>query len=131
MNTKRFLVSWAAVFAFVFFYEYLLHGQLLVGMYEQTAHLWRSAEDSKMEFIFISQILFAALVTFLFTRNYENKGVKEGLRFGFYLGLLLGVIEIGKYCYMPIPGNLVLSWMVGVIVEGIGAGVVVSLVYRE
>jgi len=131
MNRKNFILATAAVFAFVFAYEFILHGHLLKGIYQETAHLWRAKEDYNIVFILLSQLGFSAMLVFIFTRNYENKGLKEGLRFGLYIGLLLAAIEIGKFCYMPVPLWLVLTWAAGMLVKSIGAGAIASLIYKK
>ncbi len=120
-----------AVFVIVSAFEYLVHGVLLQGLYEQTAEFWRSQEESKFIFLLISQIWFAAVVVCIFTCKYEGKGIGEGARFGLYIGLLLGSIEIGTYCYMPIPLILTLTWVIALILKGVGSGIVLSLTYKK
>ena len=131
MNTKRLTLSFVAVFVFVFLYDFAVHGQLLTELYEQTSNLWRPKGEHKMEFIFASQVLFSAMIAYIFTRNHENKGIRESVRFGLMIGLLIGATQIGTYCYMPIPLALTLSWTVAEIVKGLGAGIVLALVYKE
>lgn len=131
MNTKRCLISVVAVFAFVALYEWLVHGVLLMGMYEQTADIWRPKGEENMAFIFLSQILFSVMIAFIFTRNYEGKGIGEGVRFGSYMGLLLASIQVGTYCYLPIPLALTLAWVVAEVLKGIGSGVVLSFTYKN
>jgi len=120
-----------AVFAFVFAFEYLFHGILLQGLYEQTASVWRPKEEHSMVFLFLSEILFSAVAVYFFTRNYEAKGIGEGVRFGLLVGLLLGSVEIATYCYLPIPFALTGAWVIAAILKGLGAGVVSSLVYKQ
>lgn len=131
MNKKRYVISLFVVFVFVALYEFLAHGVLLMGLYEQTAALWRPQEESNMVFMFLSQLGFAAVFAYIFTLHYEDRGVGEGVRFGLYIGILLGTIEIGTYCYMPIPMVLMLSWVLVSLLKGLGSGVVVALVYRR
>jgi len=131
MNTKRFILATIAAFLFVGAYEFVLHGQLLKGIYQETAHLWRAEGEYKMAFILISQLSFAAMMIFIFTRDYENKGIPEGLRFGLYIGLLLASIEIGTYSYMPVELSLALAWTAGMLIKCLGVGVIASLVYKK
>lgn len=131
MNVKRYVIAVIAVFIFVFLYEYLLHGMLLTDLYEQTKNLWRPENEHNMAFIIASQLGFAIMMTYIFTCNYEAKGIGEGVRYGLYIGLLLGAIDLGTYCYMPIPLTLTLSWVGGSIVKGLGSGVVLALTYKK
>ena len=133
MNTKRYLIAALALSVFTIAFDFLLHGMLLQDAYKSTAALWRPEAEmqSYMGLMFLTQIVFASGFAFIFTRNYEGKGVGEGVRYGLYLGLLLAVIEIQKLCYMPIPLSLSLTWAISVVVWGLLAGIILSLVYKE
>ncbi len=131
MNKKRYVISLFVVFVFVFLYDFLVHGFLLKGIYTQTAQLWRPEEEYKMLVMFMSEFCFSAVLAYIFTLNYESKGIGEGIRFGLCIGMLLGAIEIGKYSYMPIPIVLMLSWVLASLLIGLGSGVLLSLVYKR
>lgn len=131
MNTQRFAISVVAVFIFVFVLEFVVHGILLKETYESLAHLWRPEAEMKSAFMFISQILFSIMISFIFTRNFEGKGVQEGVRFGVMIGLLLGSIDIATYCYMPIPLTLTLSWFGASVLKCLGAGVLLTFTYKK
>ncbi len=131
MNIKRYCFSFVAVFAFIFLSDYLCHEFFLAELYEKTSELWRAKDEHIMIFIWLGELGFAAVVAFIFTRHYEDKGVMEGLRYGLYIGLLLAVLKIGTYGYMPIPLVLTFSWMAISIVNGLGVGLVLALVYKE
>ena len=131
MNTKRYVLAVVAVFVTVFVYEFLVHGVLLMDMYEQTADMWKPQEESSMLLMNFSQLAFAAVLVFIFTRNYEGKGAGEGVRFGLLIGLLLVAIELGVYCYLPVPMALWLAWIVIALGKGIISGLVAGLVYKN
>jgi len=131
MNKQRYVISLFVVFVFVSLYEFLVHGFLLKGIYTQTAALWRPEGEGNMLFIFASQFGFSAVLAYIFTLNYEGKGIGEVVRFGLYIGMLLGSIVIGTYCYMPIPMVLMLSWVLASLLKGLGSGVILSLVYKR
>lgn len=133
MNVKRYIIAVVVVFVFTFAYDFTLHGVLLSDTYKSLAHLWRPEADMQamMPFMVVGQLLLAVIFTFIFTRNYEGNGIGEGLRYGLYAGLLLGAPQISSYVYMPIPASLTATWVGGMVVWGILAGIVVSLVYKE
>ena len=130
-KNKSYVLSVAAVFALVFAYDFIVHQNILADMYERTADLWRAADDMNMLPMFVSQLLFAVVFVFIFTLNYENKGVEEGMRYGFYIGLLLAAINLGTYSYLPIPFALTVSWMLAALLKCLFCGVVTALVYRR
>jgi hypothetical protein len=132
MNTKRFFLSVIVVFGFVFLYEGFVHGHLLMEAYQATAGLWRPMGDHMdfMKFMMLGQLAQAFMITYIFTRHYEARGVKEGLRFGLYIGLLLASIDLAAYSYLPVEFSLVASWMGASLLKGVGAGAVLALVYK-
>ena len=132
MNNQRFILSVIAVFAFMFAYEFIVHGQLMMPMYMETQQLWRPEESMKelMPWSLGICLALAAAITWLFTRHYEGKGMEEGVRFGLYVGLIMGLVQAGAYVYLPISLNLAIAWLVVYVIEGIGAGVILSLTYK-
>jgi len=131
MNKQRYFISVLATFVFVFLYDFLVHGFLLGDIYKQTAQLWRSEEEYKMHVMLLSEFGFSAVLAYIFTLNYEGKGIGEGIRFGLCVGMLLGAIEIGKYSYMPVPIVLMLSWVLATLLIGLGSGMILSLIYKR
>lgn len=131
MNTKRYALAAVATFVFVFVLEFLWHGVGMMSLYESTSDVWRPQEETNMAFLTASQVVYALVIAFIFTRNYEGKGVGEGVRFGLMMGLLVGSIQIGTYAFLPVPLTIPLLWVAAEVVKGIGAGVVLSLTYRS
>jgi hypothetical protein len=130
MNSKKFGLAALAAFGFVFAFEFVVHGVLLKGMYVETAHLWRTEEDSKMLFITMGQIVFALVAAFFFTKICDTEFFKNnGLRYGLMLGLILASPTIAAYCYMPVPLALWMSWVGAETLKGLGAGIVITFVY--
>ena len=132
MNIKRFVMAAVAAFVFVFAFEFVLHGILLKSIYEATSNLWRPmGSGTKYSlFMLMSQAGYSAVAAFIFTRHYEARGIGEGVRFGLYIGLLLASLEVGTYCYLPIPVKLTIAWVVGGLLKGLGTGTAVALVYK-
>ena len=92
MNTKRFMLAFVATFLFVFLFEGLWHGVLMMPLYEATEEVWRPRAESSMAFLTLGQLLYALLFNYILTRNYEARGIGKGLRFGLLKGLGAGVI---------------------------------------
>ena len=131
VNIPRFLASAAAGFVFIFVSDFVIHGQILADTYAQTPDLWRPHDEMIMEWMMGGQILLALITAFIFTRNYEGKGLKEGLRFGIMLGALFAVMMSFSYAWMPISLMLALSWAASGIVQGLGLGIIFALIYRK
>jgi hypothetical protein len=131
MNTKKYFLAVGAVFITLFVINSFVHGFFLADEYRATEDLWRSQSERKMLLFLFTQFLFSASFVFIFTRNFENKGIDEGIRYGTYVGLLLATLEFGKYCHMPIGFDLALSWMFAAFFGCAICGAVASIVYKD
>lgn len=133
MNNNRYLISVIAGFVFVFIYEFIVHGFLLIPTYAMTPYLWRGQDEMLSLFpISVSvQFIMVAVLCFIFTRHYEDKGIKEGIRFGTMIGLLMGIGSFGMYTYMPISFTLALSWFASILIETIGLGILFAKLYKD
>jgi hypothetical protein len=132
MNPKRFLLAWIGVFVVIFGFEWLFHGMYMKEMYLQTASLWRTEAEMHALFhwMLIGQFLFAGIFSYIFTKGYENKGIGEGVRYGFLIGLLMGAPQLIMYAVAPYPMEMIVKWIVGGIVEFCLAGVAAAALYR-
>ncbi len=130
MNIKRYVLAFIGVFFTVFIWDFLIHGVLLMQVYEHTQHLWRTQEESNMLFMFLSQVIFSLVFVFIYTKHSRaGDSGESGASFGLRIGLLLSAIELGKYCYMPVPFALVAVWISSQAIKGILAGVVTAKIY--
>jgi hypothetical protein len=129
MDTKKYLSTVFAVFVALFTFDFLANNFLLKDAYIETISLWRLRSEQNMFLILLTELLYSAVFVYIFTRNYEDKGTSEGVRFGFYIGLLMATTQFGKYAFMPIPFSLAFSWMVSGIISSVISGVIASVVY--
>lgn len=133
INIPRFLVSVIAGFVFIFGFDFIIHGQVLADLYAETADLWRPPEEMETYFPFMmgSQLLLALITAFIFTRNFEEKGIGEGIRFGLLLGTLLALLSATTYVWMPIPLLLAVYWAAAGLMQGLGLGIIFGLLYKK
>lgn len=136
MNTKRWLLASVAVFVAIFVLEFIIHGVLLQGVYQQTASLWRPMADMQrlMWIMWLGYLVFALFFTFIYAKGYEKgkPGLGQGFRFGFYVGAMLSVLHgFGWYAILPISLALSFYWFVAILVESIAMGIAAGLVYHE
>jgi hypothetical protein len=142
-STKKCVISVIAVFAFLFVYDWLVHGVLLMDMYRQTAALWRPEADMKgmLPLCILYHLLLAGVLTCMFGkyRNYEASTCStgkpddakkchrgRGICFGTHIGIILGLVHASGYIWMPIPAALAGAWFAAGVLQGIGAGLVLS-----
>lgn len=133
INWKRYLLATAAVFVFLFFFEFLIHGILLMDTYGETPSVWRSMSEMEANFPFtiLLQLLLAAWLTYMFSQIYEGGGISNGLRFGLYFGVFAGLLSGSWYLVLPISAKLGWSWFATSIAEGLGAGALLGSIYRK
>ena len=72
LNVKQWALATVAAFVAMSVIEYLVHGVMLSGWYQQYPNYWRSPEDmmSNMHWLYIGHVLFAALFSYMYTRGY-------------------------------------------------------------
>jgi uncharacterized membrane protein YagU involved in acid resistance len=107
----------AVVVVFIVFgaLQFVVHGTLLSGWYDKTSNLWKPEDQmkSRMLWHFISQLVFAFLFCFIYSKGFEqNKGhVGQGLRYGIYMGLIVYLpLQISYYVVLNVPSGWFLAW---------------------
>ena len=133
MINKRLAICTLVVFVFMFFYEFGFHGILLQADYEQLPNIMRADDDAQslFHFLLLGLLLMSYMICVIFERGYENKGLAEGARFGLLLGLLLSGPSLVFYAVMQFPGDLVVKWFAGGLVELVLAGMVLATAYGQ
>ena len=133
MNIKRYAASVIVAFIFAFLFDMIAHGHLIMPLYEATEELWRTTDEME-QFYPLSmtvQFLSVAVLTYLYTRNHEGKGIGEGIRFGVIIGLFVGIGWAGMIAYMPIPVTLAGAWFAASFIQMVGLGFLFSLIYKN
>ena len=133
MNTNRYMMASAAAAVAFFFYGFVVNVIMLDGFYMEnlSQQMFRPEGSQLMWAIMLSCILQALVLGYIFLRNYEAKGWMEGVRFGFWIALFYGSVQLISFALMPISANVLL---VGVIADGLGyicLGAVFALVYKS
>lgn len=133
MNFKRYIGAALAQFAFIFFYEWFVHGHLLSGFYHETPQVWRPYDEmmANMPFGMGFQLVLSAWTAFVFTQLFKEGGVSNGLRFGLYFGVFAGLLAASWYLWLPVPAIVGWSWFASGIVEWLGGGFILGSIYHE
>lgn len=133
INKKSFLITSLFIFVAIFITDFLIHGLILKGQYEATASLWRS--ESEMQGVFhwmlIGQAVIALFFTRLFTHGYQNKGIKEGVCFGFMFAGIFAGNDFILYTVTAYPMSLVWAWIGTRFAQSILLGVIAAKVYKQ
>lgn len=128
---KGMILGGVAAFVFVFAFEFLVHGFLMMGMYEATATVWRPQTESNMVVMLLSQFLFAMAIAFFYPIVGPDKECKKAAPFGIGLGLVMAMPQIASYSYLPIPISISLAWAAASFVKAFGSAVIVAKVFNK
>lgn len=131
INLSRFILCTLVLTIFSFLYQWLVRSTLLAEDYAAFETLWRSKEEMSMmlgEMLFFN-VLLSGVITLLYSRHHEGLGIDEGVRFGVYIGLLIGTLSAMAFLWLPITTSLATLWFVDGLVFSILAGILLSLTY--
>jgi len=129
---KKMLIGVVAVFITLELLDFLIHGVILMSTYAAMQNVWRPDMMAKMWVLHVVKIITAFFFVLIFSKGYENKGIMEGLRYGFYIGMIVSSgFAFGSYASFPIPHALALHWFILTLGEYLIAGVVVAQVYKQ
>lgn len=133
MNFKRYIAATVALFFFIFLYEMVVHGFLLMGIYEETSTIWRPFKEMQGNMLMTMgfQLALSAWVAFAFTQIYPEGGINKGLCFGLFFGVFAGILTSMWYLWLPVPAILGLGWFGLGVGEGLGGGFLLRLIYRK
>ena len=114
MNMRRFLTTTLAVFVFVFISQWIIDSYILVKLYVATAPIWRNFKEMLLNLPLTLCFMFvlSAWTTIVFYRICPEGGLRNGLCFGFYFGILIGLFAASWYLWLPVPPMLALGWFI-------------------
>jgi len=127
---KKVLMGAIAVFVVLEVVDIIIHGVILGSVYMNMPNVWRPDMMDKMWIMHIVKIVNAFILSFIFSKGYEGKGIWEGVRYGLYVGLMLSIgMAYGTYAMIAIPYSLALQWFIYGLIEYVIAGVALALVF--
>ena len=132
MNKEKFILSCLSIFTFIFLFDWVMHDFVIKNFYEDAPSLWRHNKGI-LSFLFwrvFGQITLAVFFCLIFLHGYEDRGLGEGARYGLLIGLLMTAPIFILYATQPLPKNLFIFWLVGVVLKLILAGIILAAIYR-
>ncbi len=135
LNVKQWIIASIAVFVGMSILEFIIHGVILSSWYMETPQYWRPDQEMMglMHWMYVGYAIFALVFTLIYSKGYEGKpGLGEGIRFGFWVGILLHLPKMFiLHAVYPYPGKILVTWMVGGLVESIILGAIVAMIYKS
>lgn len=133
MKNKTLWIGFIVVFVVVQVYSYLVHGVMLAGTYEKIASAFRPEQEmmSMMWLLTISSAAALFLFCYIFTKGYEGRGIGEGARYGFLMGLFMAIpLSIEQYVSYPLPRDIAVIWFLASFVSFVIAGTLFAAIYK-
>ncbi len=133
LSNKSCWIGWIAVFVVMQVYGYLIHTVGLSDLYESLASVFRPEAEmmDMMWMMMVGSLGSTAVFCYIFTFGAEGKGVMEGVRYGFWMGLFLSIPSaVDAYVIYPLTGELAAIWFVTGLVGLMIAGAVFAAIYK-
>jgi len=102
-------------------------------MSEAVKDVFRMRDEmmSMMWILWVTDLFWAFFFVLFFVKGYENKGIMEGVRFGFYIGLFVSLVfSYQMYALLPLPYSLPLQWFIYGMIQCIILGVTAAALYK-
>jgi len=131
---KKTWIGFVAVFVTIAVLDFIVNMVLLSSTYqdESMKQLWRSQAEMKVWLFYVVYLFVAFFFSLIFSKGYEGKGIMEGMRYGFYVGMMMAVpMAYGSYAAMPITYALAFQWFIYGLIEYVIAGIVLALVWGK
>jgi hypothetical protein len=127
---KKIWIGFVTVFVTTQIIEGFVTFILLDPIYSANSTIWRPIAEMKLWMLPMSGMFFSFFFVFIFAKGYEGKGVLEGVRFGFYVALMVALPNAyANYAIMQIPYALALQWFIFGTIEYVIAGAMLSGVF--
>jgi hypothetical protein len=131
MNKKLWL-GFIAVFGMFEVMNFIVNGLLLMSSFDSLKNLWRPDMMSLMWIFHVNMLIGAFFFILVFSKGYEGKGIVEGVRYGLYIGIWMGVgFAYGTYAMIAIPYTMALIWFVTALMQYILAGIIAAAIFDK
>jgi uncharacterized membrane protein YvlD (DUF360 family) len=135
MNSKKFWTAFIVVFIVLEVTNYLIHGVILRSTYmsDEYKMLFRP-EDSMMAnmwLMYLMDLVWTYFFMFFFVKGYEDKGIMEGIRYGFYIALFFSLVtSIQSFVVYPIGFGLAIEWFIASLIQALILGIIAAVIYK-
>lgn len=129
---KRVILSVIVIFIVWSAMDYVIHGRLLMSMYEQTAQFWRPWDEMKTAVMTLTTLILSTSFVLIYTLFFRDKSLLSGILYGVLFGMATGFpAAFGTYSYMPIPIALAWGWLAAMMVKSIVSGAILGAIVKE
>ncbi len=133
MNTQKYVIASLGASVWLFVYGFVANAIILMDYWTANSSpgLMRPEGTEIMWAIVAAMVIQGFALGYIFTKNFEAKGVGEGVRFGLLIAWFMAGIYFMVYALQPIEMG---PMFVGILTDGIGyvgAGAVLAMLYKK
>ncbi len=133
MNRKKYIISSIVAGLVSYVVDFLTHVVVLGDAYKAHMDLFAPMEKM-MRWMWLNPIAYflpTFILGYIFIKGYEGRGLQEGLRFGFWIALLL---EVPRFCFMTMYYNFPMEFdgvsLIAGLVKWILVGIIFAAIYK-
>jgi hypothetical protein len=133
MNNKTFWIGFVVIYVVMQAYGYVVHEIMLADAYQSLASIFRPEAEmmDMMWMMMVGSLGTTAVFCYIFTFGAEGKGVMEGWRYGFWMGLFLSIpYSVDQYVIFPLTGEVAVVWFATGVLGFMIAGAVFAAIYK-
>lgn len=129
----RFITAILALLLFVFVSQWIIDSYVLVSLYIATASVWRDFGEMlrNLPLTIFFMFIMSTWATYAFSKIFPEGGFNNGLRFGFYMGIFIGIFAASWYLWMPVPPLLAVGWFLTRFLQVLICGMILGTIYKK
>jgi hypothetical protein len=135
LDLRKWLIASAAVFVLFSILQYIVQRIFLMPTFPEIFPAAPATQDPGIVtlYTYLGRAFFAVLFVYIFTRGFEGKaGMGEGIRYGFWIALLIQVPAFfGGLVVLNQPAGGLVGSLVAGIVQYILCGMLANLLYKK
>ena len=129
---KKLIIGTVSVWVVWFIMDFIIHGNLLMPLYDQTASLWRPQAEMKMGLGIAVGLICAGAFSAVYVLMISPKSMQAALKYAGLIGITWGVgFGLGNYSYMPVPLSLAAYWFLAIFIESLAAGAILGFLVKD
>ena len=132
INIRRLLLATSHVLFLLILWDWAVSGIVVQHYLGIDPAIWRTAEaqEQNLFWMTLGQAIIAVVFCYFYAVMYPGPGIKQGVIFGSFVGVLLSSTLFILYTIIPLPQAAILAWAVSGVFEGSVAGALVAWLYR-
>ena len=135
LDFRKWLVASFAVFVVYSILQYLVQHLLVMPTFPELFPGAPANQDANILrlYTYVGRAAFSLMFVFIYTRGLEGRaGITEGIRYGFWIGLLIQVPGFfGSMVVLNQPTGLLLGGAMGGIIQYILCGILTNYLYKK